>query len=74
MEKLGIKATVAGTAILQKGSFHSAVLTHPTGFHPTPQDLAAGSKVQYTALGSTTVLGLEGTASDSAAADDDTQP
>jgi hypothetical protein len=50
------------------------VLTHPTGFHPTPQDLAAGSKVQYTALGSTTVLGLEGTASDSAAADDDTQP
>jgi len=69
-------ATVKGTAVLKKGSFPASVLTHPTTFQPTPQHLTAaatatgpGSKVQYTALGSTTVLGLTGAASDSAAAD-----
>jgi hypothetical protein len=78
VEKLGITATLEGTATLKKGSFHSSVLTHPAPFQPTPQDLTAaatasgpGSKVQYTALGDTTVLGLTGTASDSAAADDE---
>jgi hypothetical protein len=76
VEKLGIKATVSGTAVLKKGSFPASVLTHPTTFQPTPQHLTAattasgtGSKVQYTALGSTTILGLTGSASDSAAAD-----
>lgn len=77
VEKLGITATVSGTAVLKKGSFPSAVLTHPTSFRPTPQELTAattatgpGSKMQYTAFGSTTVLGLAGSASCSTAADE----
>lgn len=78
VEKFGVTATVVGTAALKKGSFHSSVLTHPTTFQPTPQDLTAaataggpGSKLQYTAFGETTILGLSGSASDSAAADED---
>jgi hypothetical protein len=70
VEKFGITATVEGTADLKKGSFHSGVLAHPAPFQPTPQELTAastaggqGSKVQYTALGDTTVLGLSGSAS-----------
>jgi hypothetical protein len=63
--------TVVGTASLAKGSFPSAVLKHPHAFSPASQTLTAattatgqGSKVKYTALGSSTVLGLSGTASD----------
>jgi hypothetical protein len=70
----GITGTVVGTASLANGSFPRSVLTHPTTFSPSPQTLTAatsaqgpGSKVQYTVFGSTTVLGLAGTASDSAA-------
>lgn len=49
---------------------------HPPPFSPSPQTLTAattasgpGSKIKYTFLGSTTVLGLNGTASDSTALD-----
>jgi len=63
--------TVVGTASLAKGSFTSAILKHPQAFKPSPQTLTAattatgaGSKVKYTALGSSTVLGLSGSASD----------
>jgi hypothetical protein len=67
---LGITGTVVGTATLAKGSFTTAVKTHPTKFKPSPQTLKAatkagglGSQVKYSALGSTTVLGLNGSAS-----------
>jgi hypothetical protein len=63
--------TVVGTASLAKGSFTSAILKHPQAFKPSPQTLTAattasgrGSKVKYTALGSSTTLGLSGSASD----------
>jgi hypothetical protein len=66
----GISGTVVGTASLAKGSFTSVVKTHPHKFTPTPQTLTAattaggaGSQVKYTILGSSTVLGLSGTAS-----------
>ena len=67
---LGISGNVTGTAQLAKGSFTSAVKTHPTKFKPSPQTLTPatkaggpGSQVSYKALGSTTVLGLSGSAS-----------
>ena len=75
VKELGITATIVGTATLKTGSFPTSVLTHPTHFTPSPQRLTAattatggGSKVKYTALGSTTVLGLAGAASNKAAA------
>jgi hypothetical protein len=65
-----IKGTVVGTASLAKGSFKTAVTKHPTKFTPSPQTLTAattasgpGTQIKYTALGSSTVLGLSGTAS-----------
>jgi hypothetical protein len=72
----GFNVSVVGTADLRHSSFPASVLTHPALFHPSPQTLTAatsttgtGSKLQYTFLGSTTVLGLSGTASDSSAQD-----
>jgi hypothetical protein len=66
----GIKATIVGTVSLAKGSFTAAVTRHPEKFTPTPQTLTAattasgaGSKVKYTVFGSSTTLGLTGTAS-----------
>ena len=77
VRELGIKLQVTATAALRKGSFPSSALQHPTTFHPTPQNLTTatsptgpGSKISYTALGTTTVLGFSGTASCNAAADE----
>ena len=77
VKELGLTVTVIGTAALRHGSFTSAVLTHPTTFSPSPQTLTAatsatgpGSKIKYTFLGASTVLGFAGTASDSAALDE----
>jgi hypothetical protein len=72
-----LTVSVVGTIDLKHGSFPSSVLVeHPAPFKPSPQTITAatnttgtGSKLQYTFLGSTTVLGLSGTASDSAAQD-----
>jgi carbon monoxide dehydrogenase subunit G len=76
VKESGVPVTVVGTAALQHGSFPSSVLTHPAPFSPSPQTLTAatsatgpGSKIKYTFLGSTTVLGFSGSASDSAALD-----
>ena len=67
---LGISGTVVGTAQLAKNSFTTSIKTHPTKFTPSPQTLkpattagGSGSQVKYTALGSSTVLGLSGSAS-----------
>jgi hypothetical protein len=66
----GLKGTVVGTASLAKGSFTSAVTTHPNKFKPSPQTLKAattagghGSQIKYSSVLGTTVLGLSGTAS-----------
>jgi hypothetical protein len=63
---------VTSVAYLKTGSWTNAVLKHPTTFTPSPQKLTAaksdngpGSKVTYVFAGSTTVLGLSGTASSS---------
>ena len=72
-----LTVSVVGTIDLKHGSFPASVLLdHPTPFKPSPQTLTAatsttgtGSKLQYTFLGSPTVLGLSGTASDTAAQD-----
>jgi len=73
--ELGIKLTVTGSAYLRKGSFTSAALLHPTTFSPAKQTLTAatgttgaGSRITYTALGSTTVLGFSGIATCGASA------
>jgi hypothetical protein len=65
-----IKGTVVGTASLAKGSLTAAVTKHPHKFTPSPQTLTAavvaggpGTQIEYTALGSSTVLGLSGSAS-----------
>ena len=67
----GLKGTAVGTASLAHGSFPSSIFMHPAPFSPSPQTLKAatsasgpGSKVSYTVFGSTTVLGLAGTATD----------
>jgi len=65
----GFSGTVVGTASLAAGSFTGAVKTHPHKFTPTPQTLTAatasgpGSKVKYSTILGTCVLGLSGTAS-----------
>jgi hypothetical protein len=76
LKELGLTVAVVATIDLKHASFPASVLVHPAGFRPSPQTLTAatsttgpGSKVQYTFLGSTTVLGFSGTASDSAAPD-----
>ena len=59
-------------ATLAPGSFSTAVLTHPEPFSPTPQNLTAamgaagpGSKLSYAYSGTLTVLGLDGSISNS---------
>jgi 3-deoxy-D-manno-octulosonate 8-phosphate phosphatase KdsC-like HAD superfamily phosphatase len=47
VEKLGITATLEGTATLKKGSFHSSVLTHPAPFQPTPTGFDSGCHRQW---------------------------
>jgi hypothetical protein len=71
-----LTVSVVGTIDLKHESFPARVLDHPAPFKPSPQTLTAatstastGSKLQYTFFGSTTVLGLSGTASDTAAQD-----
>jgi len=71
-----LTVSVVGTIDLKHGSFPASVLDHPAPFKPSPQTLTAatsttstGCKLQYTFFGSTTVLGLSGTASDTAAQD-----
>jgi hypothetical protein len=71
---LNTKVTVKVS--LAKGSFPLSALSNPAAFSPSPQTFPSattatgpGSKATYTALGSTTILGLTGTASDSSAAD-----
>jgi len=66
----GLNGTVVGTASLAKGSFTSAVIKHPQKFKPSPQALTAattasgpGSKVKYSSVLGTCVLGLKGSAS-----------
>jgi hypothetical protein len=73
---LGTPVTVVGTAALAHGSLPATILHHPGPFSPSPQKLTPaasatgpGSKVKYTLFGGTTVLGLTGTASNSAAAE-----
>jgi hypothetical protein len=75
-KELGLTLSVLLTADFRHGSFPASVLVHPTGFSPTPQTLTAatstttlGSKLQYTVLGTTTVLGFSGTAGDKASQD-----
>lgn len=72
----GVDFQITGTAYLQPHSWTNSVLKHPTTFSPSPQNLTAakkfngpGSKVSYKIFGSTTVLGLSGTASNSDSAD-----
>jgi hypothetical protein len=70
----GLMAT--DTTFLKTGSWTTAVLKHPTAFSPTPQKVTSattaggpGCKLKYTILGSTSVLGFHGTASNSSTAD-----
>jgi hypothetical protein len=72
----GLPVTVVDTSYLAKHSWTATVLVHPRRFTPSPQDLTAaatasgpGSKLKYTALGTTTVLGITGTATSGSAAD-----
>ena len=73
----GFPVTIVDTSRLAKGSWTTAVFTHPGPFSPSPQTLTpaktasgAGSKIQYSAaIGGTTVLGITGTASSSSALD-----
>jgi hypothetical protein len=66
----GTPVTLVDTSRLAGGSWTSTVLTHPAAFSPSPQNLTpaktatgAGSKLQYTVFGQSTVLGITGTAS-----------
>jgi hypothetical protein len=68
----GLNVQVTDTSYLKTGSWTSAVLKHPTTFSPSPQNLTPaktangpGSKLKYVVEGSTTVLGVTGTASSS---------
>lgn len=72
----GFPITLVDTSYLAANSWTTTVLTHPHTFKPSPQNLTAattasgvGSKLEYTVAGSTTVLGITGTASSSSAAD-----
>jgi hypothetical protein len=64
------------TTYLKAGSWTNAVLKHPTPFAPSPQKVKSartsggpGCKVKYTVIGTTTVLGFHGTASNKDAVD-----
>jgi len=65
-------STVKTTSALHKGSWTSAVLLHPAPFSPSPQNQTPStSRLQYTAplvCTGTTVLGVTGRISNSAAA------
>jgi len=68
-----LASTVVGTFYLAPGSWNKSVLTHPATFQPSPQTLTAasaaggaGSQIKYTVTGSSSVLGLTGSASSSA--------
>jgi len=65
---------IKATGTLKKGSWTSAVLLHPEPFSPSPQkQTPSDSKLQYTAplvCSGTTVLGLTGSVSNSAATSD----
>jgi hypothetical protein len=67
---------VTDTTFLKTRSWTTAVLKHPTVFKPSPQTLTSaktasgpGCKVKYTIFGGTTVLGFNGTGSNSATVD-----
>jgi hypothetical protein len=69
-----VNAKIVGVADLASGSLSRAAFRHPVAFSPSPQNLTPGttypgpgSYVSYSVLGELTVLGLTGTASDSAA-------
>ena len=66
-----ISSVITAKVYLAAGSWARLVLKHPVAFSPSPQNLtpapnatAAGSKLTYKVLGSTTTMGLTGTASD----------
>jgi hypothetical protein len=69
--------TITGfRAFLAPGSWNSSVLMNPLPFSPSPQTLTSatvangpGSELAYISAGAVTVLGLNGTASNSAASD-----
>lgn len=67
----GLTLDVGVTASLASGSWSSGVLKHPEPFAPSPQTLTSpSSTIKYSTSGfGTTVLGLNGTASNSAAFD-----
>ena len=72
----GFSFTITDTTTLEAGSWTTAVLEHPEVFAPSPQTLTAaksatgkGSKFEYTVEGEATVLGVNGTASNSAQVD-----
>lgn len=74
----GFSFTITDTTTLEAGSWTTAVLEHPEVFTPSPQTLTAaksaagpGSKFEYTFGGAATVLGVDGTASNSAQVDPD---
>lgn len=61
---------ITAKAYLAPGSWPQSVVKHPTAFSPSPQNLtpaasamSTGSKITYKVLGSTSTLGLAGTAS-----------
>ena len=65
-------AVVTLTAFLAPGSWTTSVFKNPAPFSPSPQNLTAaavakqaGSQVKYSFLGSVSILGLTGTASNS---------
>jgi len=56
--------TVSATSYMRHNSWTNGVLTHPTAFTPTPQNLRPPrSTLKYTLAGSSTVLGFTGTIS-----------
>jgi hypothetical protein len=72
----GVNLMVTDTTYLKAGSWTTAVLKHPGVFAPSPQKLTAaktatgpGCKIKYTVLGTTSVLGFSGTASNTATVD-----
>jgi hypothetical protein len=66
----GITVTITDTTTLAAGSWTDAVLQNPGPFAPTPQTLTSpSSKLKYSGLFGTTVVGISGTISNSDALD-----
>jgi hypothetical protein len=72
----GVSVMVTDTTFLKAGSWTTAVLKHPGVFAPSPQKLTAaktaggpGCKIKYTVFGNASILGFNGTASNSATVD-----